>query len=48
MVKDIFIKVRAEKSLKTKLEKKAKKYKLSYADLVRRKLATDSDEHLFI
>jgi hypothetical protein len=48
MLKEIIIRVRAEKKLKTKLEKKAKKYKVSYADLIRTKLNDDNDKHLFI
>jgi hypothetical protein len=48
MIKDIIIRVRAQKSLELKLKKKAKKYKVSYADLIRKKLNDDNDKHLFI
>ena len=48
MIKDVIIRVRAEKKLETKLKKKAKKYEGSYADLIRKKLNDDNDQHLFI
>ena len=48
MLKEIIIRVRAEKRLELKLKKKAKKYKVSYADLIRTKLNDDNDKHLFI
>ena len=48
MLKKTIIRVRATVKLRKKLELKAKKYGVSYADLVRTKLNNDDDEHLFI
>lgn len=40
--------VRANDKLKLKLVKKAKRYKLTLSEVMRRKLNDDNDKHLFI
>lgn len=47
-MKDTEIKFRTESKLKEKLVKKAKRYKLSLSEIMRRKLNDDNDKHLFI
>jgi len=48
IMKDTEIKFRTESKLKEKLVKKAKRYKLSLSEIMRRKLNDDNDKHLFI
>jgi len=47
-MKETTLKVRTENKLKDKLLKKAKRYKLSVSEVMRRKLNDDNDKHLFI
>lgn len=46
--KEQYIKIRDNGKLKGKLKKKAKKYKVTLSDLIRKKLEVENDEHLFI
>lgn len=47
-MKETTIKFRTENKLKEKLLKKAKRYKVTMSELMRRKLNDDNDKHLFI
>jgi LysM repeat protein len=47
-MKETTLKFRTESKLKDKLLKKAKRYKLSVSEIMRRKLNDDNDKHLFI
>lgn len=47
-MKDERIYLRIESKLKSKLSKKAKRYKLTLSELMRRKLEDNNDTHLFI
>ena len=48
IMKETTLKFRTESKLKDKLLKKAKRYKLSVSEIMRRKLNDDNDKHLFI
>jgi len=47
-MKEETMKFRTESKLKDKLVKKAKRYKLTLSEVMRRKLNDDNDKHLFI
>lgn len=47
-MKDEIIKFRTDSTFKKKVLRKAKKYKITVSELIRRKLENNSDEHLFI
>ena len=47
-MKEETLKVRTEAKLRDKLIKKAKRYKLTLSEVMRRKLNDDNDKHLFI